>query len=197
MQADTFAKFVIFIGAFYYYIVRPRRYALFLGRSLFFVTLLIPGFAHMVADWDHSQYSEEQTKTKNDVSVAVLIVSCMSAVPFSIAFDHRPSWRSIGKQLAAYLLGQCVLGAVLLWWQQDGVTVAHGKFVLWESPRIVMRYLCNLPWDGWGQLKELSGLLWEVFTDSVLKSLPGGAAAPTLALRHKDGRIVANITASL
>lgn len=151
----------------------------------------------MVTDWDRTQHSEEETKTKNDVSIAFLIASCMSAAPFSMAFDHRASWRSIGKQLAAYLLGQFVLGIGLLYWLKDGVNVDHGKFVLWESPRIVTRYVLNLPWDGWGQLKELCEILWEGFTDSVFRSLPGGAAAPTLALRHKDGRVVANITASV
>ena len=197
MRADTFAEFVICIGAFYYYIIRPRRYALFFAKSFLFITLLTPVFAHMVADWDKSQRSDEETKTKNDVSVALLVSASVTAAPFTIAFDSRASWISICRQFAAYFVAQFALGAAMLYWLQDGVTLAHGQFLLRESPHIVAKYFANLPKDGWGQLKGLTGLLWEIFTDSVAKSLKGDEPAPTLALRHSDGRIVANITASM
>lgn len=193
MQLDTLAKFVPYILLFYIGVIRPRRYVQFLSKVVFFLVLFIPGAAHLGTDWEFGEHSEHENKIKGEVSAGLLVAALVSSGPLVLLFDLTASWRGIARLLATYCVVQVVLGAAILYWNGNAVTLAHGHFLLRESPRILVIYIARLPWDGWGQLKFLGEGMWVVF----LETLAEEKAAPTLAVRRTDGRVVANITASI
>ena len=193
MQLATLAKFVQYILVFYYLVVRPRRYVQFISKLVFFLALFIPGTAHLSADWDFSRHSEHENNIKSEVSAGLLVAALVSSIPTVLLLDLTSSWRGVARLVAMSLVLQVVLGAGIMSWNGSEITLAHGYFLLSESPWILATYIARLPWDGWGQLKSLGESAWRVFWETVLEE----KVAPTLALRRSDGAIVANITASL
>lgn len=193
MRLDALAKLVPYVLLFYFGVVRPRRYVQAMSKVVFLLVLFIPAVAHIGAGWKPNEHSEHENKVRGEVCAGLVVAALISSGFFVLLFDLTASWRGIVRLVASYIAVQVVLGAAVLHWFGDAVTLAHGRFLLTESPRILAIYIARLPWDGWGQLKVLGERMWVMFRETILED----TAAPTLALRRPDGRIVANITASM
>ncbi|KAJ3494401.1 hypothetical protein NLG97_g4103 [Lecanicillium saksenae] len=160
MEITFFVAAVILPVVFYREIVVPRRYGVFLFKSLFFLTANLPGFALM--SWHWSQPSTGPYEPGKNPAYEVCIVAMLSGLVSGgigcMILDFGAPWKELLLDTAKGFAANLALMAYLSWQADMPVTRAHLSFLILQAPGIVCRYIVRLPWDGWASA-------WWLFTE--------------------------------
>jgi hypothetical protein len=139
MEIATAAHLFISTFMFYTQIVRPRRYGLFVKKSVLAILLMVPGLVLLTCD--------KENKAQDAMGASIFAASCGFVGVFAAMIDLNLPWRKLIEYLALLYLSVGVSAIAALYRFVGGVGLDHWLFLA-KSPLIVCMFFVRLPWNG-------------------------------------------------
>lgn len=195
MEIGTFCTMIVGGGAFYYQIIRPRRYVAFLTRLLCFFIIIIPGVAFLTRP--HSQpetrpitYAQHTAyEAEVDASVFAFITAMFFSMFVCVFVDIQTTWKDLLCQiLYSFAMVQGML-LYIFWNTNRPMTRQHIAFLLIKGPATVSHYITTtLPSysldDIWWLVKEVAYAMIHSTSESPQSEFKGNVTANFTIIRE-------------